>query len=85
MNHHVHRERPSCFTDGEPTERGQKWLGHRAGKRPGWRNAFTDSGRACMNAQTPELWAFTTAHTPACRGCSRAARSLALWAAGMAS
>ena len=81
----IHSAKPSCFTDGEPTARGQQWLGSRNGRRPGWRRAFADDGRACMNAQTPELWAFTLRHTEGCRGCSRAARALALWAAGMAS
>lgn len=57
----VHRSRPACWTDGEPTPRAE---------------AFFDRGRSCGQAASPATWAAALFHTPGCKGCSRARRGL---------
>lgn len=84
---HVCGGKPACFVaaGNDPAPRGVQWLGNRHGRRPGWRRVWHDDGRMCMQAQTPELWGKNLELTPSCRGCSRAARALALWAERLAS
>lgn len=82
---HIPTSRPACYVEGgqQVTERGAVTEGWPLGVRPGLRNSFHDRGRACMAASTPAVWRDTLRHNPLCRGCSRAARALAL-SAGIA-
>lgn len=79
---HIPTRPPACWTDGNPSPRGQVTDGWPEGVKPGLRNPFFDSGRSCANARTPELWTATLRLTPLCRGCSRARRGLEI-AAGI--
>lgn len=63
----MHRmtDKPHCWTDDHAKA---------AAPRVEWAR---DKGRGCGNASDPQTWDDTLHHTPGCRGCARAAWSLA--------
>jgi hypothetical protein len=76
VGHHVPSRKPACWTDSDTSPRGEVVEGWQHGVKPGFRNPFSDNGRSCQNASTPELWATALALTPTCLGCQRAQRAL---------
>lgn len=58
---HIYRDRPACYTTGEPTPRAA------------WSH---DQGRGCGNAADPDVWRRNMITTPGCDGCSRAEYAL---------